>query len=218
MKWQKIQIGDNMSLDLDNTNDAKIWAVLRFNPDIKGSPFQVQNPYFEVYDPEIIAKQEIGEVAQMKKAFERITMIEDKPIDMVHFCRFLGEEIRENASFDIVSNTLLKFARNYPEEFNKKWESRTRSYGERFATARFLGIITQDIDEGFFYQNIPLGQNEEDVIRFLSKDHNILSSINSIIEEKDNVIKTIKQELDYKESKKEDKIERKEKVKTGEFD
>jgi hypothetical protein len=222
MRWQKIQIGDNMSINLDNENDAKIWAVLRFNPDIKGSPFAVQNPYYEVYDPVVIARQEMGEVAEMKKAFDRVSLIEDKPIDMVHFARYLGEEIRENASLDIVSNTLLKFARNYPSEFNKKWDSKVRSYGERFATARFLGIITQDIDRGYIYQNIPLGISEDEAIRFLSKDHNVMSSINMQIEEKDLVIKKIKEEIDYRDSKEtevEDKKDKKDKKgKENDFD
>ena len=215
MRWQKIQIGDNMSLNLDNDMEAKMWAVLRFNPNIKGSPFAVQNPYYEIYDPIVIARAEMGEVEQMKKAFERVTLIEEKPVDMVHFARFLGEEIRENASLDIVSSILLKFARNYPLEFNKKWDSKIRAFGERFATARFLGIIIQDVDKGYVYQNIPLGLSEDEAIRFLSKDHNVMSSINSVIEEQDLVIHKIKEEIafnDIKSEKENGKVSKKEKV------
>jgi hypothetical protein len=219
MRWQKIQIGDNMSLNLDEQNEAKIWAVLRFCPDIKGSPFAAQNPYYEIFDPEAIAKAEMGEVAHMKKAFERIDLIENNPVDMVYFARFLGEEIRENASVDIVTNTLLRFAKNRPEEFNRRWDSKVRSFGERFATAVFLGIITQDVDKGYVYQNIPLGQSEEEALRLLSKDHNIMSSLNDKIEQEDKVIKQMKEELAFRESKKEKisedlKTKKKEKAET----
>lgn len=220
MRWQKIQIGDNLSLNLDNTNDAKIWAVIRFSPDLKGSPFQVQNPYYEVYDPVVIARTEMGEVAQMKKAFERIDAIKERPTDMVMFARYLGEEIRENVSLDILYNTLLKFARNYPGEFNRKWESKSRSYGERFATARAIGIITQDIDKGYVFRNIPLGLSEDEVVRFLSKDPNIMGAINDQIIEKDSVVKGIKTEMEYmaKKSKEEVTPKEKEKAEISDFE
>jgi hypothetical protein len=200
-------MGDSLSLNLDFDDDAKVWAVVRFNPDIKGSPFQVQNPYYEVYDPVKTARTEMGEVKNMQKAFHRIEMIEDKPIDMVMFARYLGEEIRENASYDIVYNTLLRFARNHPIDFNKKWDSKTRSFGERFATARILGIITQDIDKGYVYRNIPLGQTEEEAIRFLSKDNTLISSINNAIEEEDIVVNKMKEEMIFNEKKKKEKKE-----------
>jgi len=220
MRWQKIQIGDNMSINLDNVNDAKVWAVLRFNPDIKGSPFQVQNPYYEIYDPVEVARSEMGEVAQIKKAWDRVDKIQDRPVDMVMFARYLGEEIRENASVEIVYNTLLRFAKGYPIEFNKKWESKSRAYGERFATAKAIGVITQDIEKGFMFKNISIGYSEEDAIRFLSKDMNIMNAINSIIEEKDEVVKIMKSEMDYREKEKEKEkviVEEKEPIK-NEFD
>lgn len=201
MRWQKIQIGDNLSLNLDNINDAKIWSVLRFNPDIKGSPFQVQSPYYEVFDPVEAARNEMGEVAQMKKAFDRIDSLKERPVDMVNFARFLGEEIRENASLDIIYNTLLRFARSYPGEFNKKWESRSRSYGEKFASAKAVGVVTQDVDRGYIFRNIPLGLSDEDAIRFLSKDMNIMNAINEEIMNNDEVIKSIRREVEFNKKK-----------------
>lgn len=209
LKWQKIQIGDSLSLNLDNNDDAKVWAVIRFNPDIKGSPFQVQNPYYEVYDPVEIARTEMGEVRNMQKAFGRIEMISEKPIDMVMFARYLGEELRDNASFDIVYNVLLRFARNHPEDFNKKWENKNRSFGERFASARVLQIITQDVDKGYVYKNIPLGMTEDEAVRFLSKDTTIMSSINSAISDQDELVNSMKKELEFNEKAKKSKKEEK---------
>ena len=210
VRWQKIQIGDSLSLNLDNNDDAKIWAVIRFNPDIKGSPFQAQNPYYEVYDPVDIAREETSEVRSMQKAFARVDLIQDKPIDMVMFARYLGEEIRDNATIDIVYNTLLRKAKNYPVDFNKKWESKNRSYGERFASARVLQIITQDIDKGYVFKNIPLGQTEDEAIRFLSKDATIMSSVNNAINEQDELINQMKKELEFKKEVKSKKDKDKE--------
>ena len=216
IKWQKIQIGDSLSLNLDNNDDAKVWAVIRFNPDIKGSPFQTQNPYYEVYDPVDIARTEMGEVKNMQKAFARVDMILDKPVEMVLFARYLGKEIRDNATIDIVYNTLLRQARNYPIDFNKKWENKNRSYGERFASARVLQVITQDIDKGYVFKNIPLGQTEDEAIRFLSKDATIMSSINNEISEKDDLVNQMKKELQLKKEKDTaDSIQEKEKKNAG---
>ncbi len=199
MKWQKIQVSDNLTLNLDNINDAKIWAVIRFWPNIKGSPFQEENPYYEVYDPVKIAVSEIGEVEAMKKAFERIDLIENKPSEMVMFARYLGEDINDNANMKIIYNMLLRRAMKYPHEFNRKWTSKLRSYGERFATARSIGVITRDIDRGFVFRNISLGGTEEEVIRFLSEDSNVMNSINSVINETDKLINALKEEAKYNE-------------------
>jgi len=195
MRWQKIQISDNLSLNLDNVNDAKIWAVIRFNPEIKGSPFQVQFPYYEIYDPIEVARTEMSEVTQMKKAFDRIDTIKERPVDMVMLARYIGEELRENSNYDIVYNTLLRFARNYPAEFNRKWENKARAYAERLATATALGIVSKNPDKGYIFKNIPIGFNDDEAVRFLSKDIAIMESINSEIKKSDVVIHGILREM-----------------------
>lgn len=190
-RWQKIQLHDSMSLNLDKADDAKIWSVLRFYPELQGSPWQVDNPYYKVYDPTDAALAEMGEIAAMRKAFNHIEKIQDKPREMVMFARFLGEDLRENANENIVIGTLQKFAKNHPLDFNRKWESKIRSFGERFHSGVAIGIITQDADRGFIFRNMQLGQSEEDSINFLSGDSNIMGSLNNDLSEKDILINSI---------------------------
>ena len=125
---------------------------------------------------------------------------------MVLFARFLGHELMENANEKIVASTLLKSARNYPFDFNKKWDSKIRSYGERFYSGVALGIITQDADRGYMYRQIPLGWSEEEAMAYLSKDSNIMSALNNELTEKDALVNLLthhKEEKD-KEKKKDD--------------
>jgi uncharacterized protein YdcH (DUF465 family) len=217
LRWQKLQLHDNISLNMDRISDAKIWAVLRFHPDIQGSPWQVQNPYYKIFDPIDEARAEGKEIEMMKKAFDRVDILLDNPKNMVFFARYLGEELVENSNFELVRGALLRFAKNAPTDFNKKWENRLRSFGEHFESAKALGIITNDADRGFMFRNIALGINPEEAIRTLSQDSNIMNSINNELAEKDQVIIQIQEELE-KEQKEEVKGKKKEKVPAGSVD
>lgn len=195
IKWQKIQIQDSLSLNLDNDSEAKIWAVIRFHPDILGSPWQISNPYYKIYDPVAIADKENEEIDSMKLAFDRVDMISDKPKEMVLFARYLGEEFMDNANYKLVRGALLRSAKNNPEFFNQKWTDKNRSYGEYFQTALALGVIVNDISRGYLFRNIQIGLSKEDVVRTLSMDQNILSSIGAEIFEKDKVILIVEKDL-----------------------
>ena len=177
MKWQKIPLHDHMSLNLDRTADAKIWAALRFYPLIEGSPFQDSNPYYKVYDPVIEAMREEREVEMMMQAFNRVNILEEKPKEMVHFARYLGEEIVESANYTIIRGMLMRFARRNPAEFNKKWDNRMRSFGELFQSAIATGVVSNNPERGYLFRSIPLGFTEEEAVNYLSKDGNICSSL-----------------------------------------
>jgi hypothetical protein len=218
IRWQKLQLHDNISLNLDRRDDAKIWAVLRFHPDIQGSPWQIQNPYYKIFDPIEEARNEGKEIEFMKKAFDRVDILLDNPKNMVFFARYLGEELVENSNFELVRGALLRYAKKEPFEFNKKWENRLRSFGEHFESAKALGIITNDADRGFMFRNISLGLNPDEAIKMLSQDSNIMNSINNELAEKDQIILTIKKELEDEVNsgeKQKEKEKTKEKVNTG---
>lgn len=191
IKWQKIQINDMLSLNLDNDNDAKIWAVMRFNPDVMGSPFQRENPYFKIYDPVDEAIAEQNEIDEMQKAFERVSQVVKDPKRMVQFARYLGEELHDNTNYDIVKGALLRKARHNSALFNKRWESRARSFAEHFYSAVALGVITEDANQGYQYENISLGVSKQDAIKFLAKDKSVLTSISAALEEKDLAVKGV---------------------------
>lgn len=198
IRWQKIQLNDSLPLDLTKINDAKLWAVLRFSSEIEGSPFQAELPYYKVLDPVELAVAERQEIDLMKECFDRINSFQDNAKEMVLFSRFLGDDVNENSNYDIVMGLLLKKAKNYPAIFKKRWESKARSYAEKFYSAKALTIITDDAERGFLYNSISLGPTEEDAIRFLAKDKNILSAINLALEEKDIVVHNLKRDIDSK--------------------
>lgn len=205
IRWQKIQLHDHMSLNLDKPDDAKIWCILRFYPEIKGSPWQIDNPYYKVYDPTDEAMEEMGQIAEMRKAFNYIEMIQDKPREMILFARYLGEDLRDNSNLNIVTGTLLKYAKNHPKDFNLKWTSKIRSFGERFKSGVAIGLITQDAERGFMYRQIQLGTDEEQSIRFLASDSNIMSRLNHDLAEGDVLVNTLTAVGDRKEEKKKEK-------------
>jgi hypothetical protein len=62
------------------------------------------------------------------------------------------------------------------------------------------------------FRNIPLGLTEEEAIRFLAKDMNIMNAINDQIQEEDLVVIGMKKELLYIDEKKKakDKVEKEE--------
>ena len=213
IRWQKLQLHDNISLNMDRRDDAKIWAVLRFHPDIQGSPWQIQNPYYKIYDPIDEARAEGKEIEMMKKAFDRVDILLTNPKNMVFFARYLGEELVENSNFELVRGALLRWAKKDPFEFNKKWENRLRSFGEHFQSAVALGVITNDADRGFMFRNIPLGTNDVDAIRTLSQDSNIMNSINNELAEKDKVVSMLKTEIEEEEKASSDAKEGKSKEK-----
>jgi len=188
IKWQKVQIGDMLSLNLDNDNDAKIWSILRFNPDILGSPFQRESPYFKVFDPVDDALAEQAEITAMQKAFERVAVLIKDPKRMVQFARYMGEEIMDNTNYDIVYGSLLKKARHNSALFNQRWESRARSYAEHFYSGIALGVITESSDAGFMFGNLPLGITKIDAIKFLSKDRTVMDSLSDELDRKDTAV------------------------------
>jgi len=191
IRWQKIQLHDHLSLNLDKRDDARIWAAVRFHPEIQGSPWQSDTPYYKIYDPVEEAKIEINEVEQIKLAFNRVDKLLEDPKSMVHFVRYLGEDLMENANYRIVRGRLLASARNHPMEFNKRWDSRARSYAEHFYSAKALGIISSEADRGFLFKGISLGLSENEAIKFLSEDSGTMNSIVTELSDKDKVVKSV---------------------------
>lgn len=215
VRWQRLQLSDSLSLNLDNEMECRIWTVLRFNSDIEGSPFQKQSPYYKIFDPVDQAKTEMAEVVDMKKAFDLVDKIKSSPKEMVFFARYLGEDLRENSNRSIVEGAILRHARHNPSDFIKKFESKDRSYSERFFAALSLGIIEQHPDRGYVYNNMPLGYSPEEAIKLLSMDNSLMTAINNLIIEKDNVIRIIESEFSHeamKVKKKEGKEEEKSKA------
>ena len=199
-RWQKPQLHDHVSLNLDKRDDAKVWAVLRFYPQIQGSPWQDDNPYYKIYDPVEDARVERSEIDAMKLAFDRVDLILDDPKAMVNFCRYAGEELAENSNYEIVRGKLLGRAKNYPFDFNRKWESKARSFGEFFQSARALGIIVNEPDRGYLFKGISLGLSSEEAIKFLGQDNAVMTGISNELADKDTVVKSVSKTMEKRTS------------------
>jgi hypothetical protein len=198
IKWQKIPIGDSLSLNLENESDAKIWAVIRFNPDIEGSPFQKSNPYYKIYDPVESARVRMAESNSIKLAFDRIDKIDQDAKAMVNFCRYLSIDLMPNSTYDIVIGELLNYARNYPFDFNKKWDNKHRAVIEMFESARSLGIIIKDLDKGFMFNGIQLGIDKLEAVKYINRENSVSSSISSKINSMDTVVDSVSKTIKKK--------------------
>jgi hypothetical protein len=180
---------------MENLNDIKIWSVLRFHPDIEGSPFQRDYPIYRIWDPTDEAKSQINRNIAMKEAFKLTDLIKDKAKDLVNFARYLGEDVHSSSNHSIVYGMILKAAASDPYTFIRKWNNKTRGYAERFFSGVALGLINNEPDNGLVYRNITLGFSEEDAIQKLSEDPNLMKNLVMDISERDIVITKIDAEL-----------------------
>ncbi len=194
--WRKIRIVETETLRImDNLEDAKTWTVLRFHPKLKNSPWQQSNPIFEVFDPVRSAGKEIAKANSMKKAFEAIDKLSEKPADMLNFVRYMGEDFSEYTQMKIVNGTLNTLAMQDPIGFLTKFNNPSRAYYHVFHAAYQNGLFTEVPGQGYYYQNNPLGMEIPDVINTLKKDSVLISSIVGEIEEKDDALLSIVKEL-----------------------
>ena len=191
IKWQKIQLNDNLTLNLNNVNDAKIWAVIRFHPDIKNSPFQNDNPYYQIYDPVDSALENSERIEKMKEAFSLVDKLLEEPLQMVMFARYLGAELHEQSNYQIVKDELQTRAEGSPGIFIEKYKSRLRKFEEIFSSAEALAIITENPNSGYMYGNLPLGLTKEEAVAAIQKDGNVTTSILTEIERKDETAKVV---------------------------
>lgn len=210
IKWQKINVRDQMRLILTREADLQVWAIIRFWSEIQGSPFQKSLVYFKVYDPIDAANSEMEEMEALEEAFEHISSIKSKPRKMLDLVRYLGAgNVFEGINSKILNGYLIKEARTNPFAFNEKWKEKDRGYAELLASAVSFTIIRKDPEGGYFYNNVPLGISEEETIRFLKTDSNISQAIRQTLDEQDIFAKALDQELTEKkaaDSKKTDKI------------
>jgi hypothetical protein len=199
IKWQKILMTDHMTLNLDNENDVKVWAVIRFHPSIKGSPFQEETPYYYVYDPVDEADANANRIENMEKAFAVVRELLKDPVLMVKFVRSLGVELQDNSNYKIVKSALYTEAEKNPVEFMNSYKDKEGQYKRLFHSAVAIGTIQEDSNSGFMYEKIPLGITEEDSINFLKKDGTLAMSIDEKVKQDDPVMKEVKKTKDEKE-------------------
>lgn len=207
--WRGLQINEYITLNLDNIEDAKVWAVLRVHPDTEGSPFQRTDPIFRVHDPEVIAIKKISEGKEMIKAMNRATLLEGEAL--VAFARSLGIMVSPTTSLNELRGAAMGFAQEHFKDFNEKWDDGDRNLKEIFASAVAVRIIKLDPQRGYNFGSIPLGMNLPSAIAFLKNDAQLLTTITGELSSKDSDLKRLvldeeKEVKDVKPKGKSDKV------------
>jgi hypothetical protein len=181
--WRSIPINEYITLNLNNIDDAKIWAVLRMHPDTEDSPLQKTDPVFRVHDPEVIAIKKISDGKDKIKAMNRSGLLEGEPL--VSFARSLGILVSATTSLNELRGELMDYAEKYHKEFNDKWDDPERNFSEIFANAVAIGVIKHDQTKGYFFGSIPLGTSVPYAIAFLKNETNLLATVTTEISNKD---------------------------------
>lgn len=201
ISWSKVPLANSMTLNLEKLNDLKQWVVIRFHQNIKGSPFAEPTPKYEVMDPSIIAKKEIDETVILKKAFDAIDSMEERPSDMLYLLRYLGEEILTDAKYPVVYSRLLQIAKRNPVSFITAFNTSDRGYLQYIVTGRMLQIITEGRNGTLMFNNIPLGTNDAEAAKLMKKDNAIKTSLMNAIKEKDSGIMDINNSYKFEKGK-----------------
>lgn len=203
IKWRRIMIGENFSLDIRKADEAKIWIVLRMHRKVKGSPWQVTDPIYQVFDEELEAKKDLLKTKELKEAFKRIDKLD--PVQLILFARTLRTsehqdfDLSFNTSYDVIQAKVLNFAHHDPILFNKIWNSNDRAYKEVFVNGYAVGIIDNKQGMGYYFGSTFLGQNDEQAISFMKDDPQLTEAIRREVFEKDTLL------LNYTTDKKKDK-------------
>ena len=202
--WRKVRVVESETFHImSSLNDAMIWTVLRFHPKLGGSPWAIVNPIFRIFDPAENARKDVAKAKAMGQAFNVIKLLAEKPLDMLNFARYMGEEITDYTSIGIIDGTLHSLAMNDPYSMIRKYNEPGRAYGQIFLAAYQTGLIGEIPGQGFYYKNTPLGMDMPDVINFLKKDKVIISTLIEDIQMQDPAAKSIIKEVSKGEGEKE---------------
>jgi hypothetical protein len=201
VKWQSVILNEMNTYNLNFLNDAKIFAFIRMHPKVKGSPFEVEEPIFQISDPDKISAQKNARALAIEKAL--VTARRMKKEDILGFGRYLGIMYPADASASIVRATLTDKALTEPYEFLEKYNNKSRRFYEAIEAARVVGIITYDYEKGYRFRSIPLGFSEFDVVAKLESEPAIFDSIKTETNKRDltgkNLIKEKETEPDENE-------------------
>jgi len=190
VNWQRIPMGDHLNLNLERNDEAKQWAVLRMNSYIAGSPYVKDTPRYRVLDAVADANRDLKEIDQMMIAFERTNKLRGP--DLVHFARYLGEDLKEVNNELVVLSRVKLFAKKYPAEFNRRFDAKDRGFAELFHSGLELGVIEHDVEKGFVYKGIHLGLSLEDAVKYLSENSDVTSGLRMSVNEIDILSDSVK--------------------------
>lgn len=174
LEFYKINLNDYEVLDLTVPLDAFKWVVIKNSFFLEGSPNMKGKARYKVRDVEKQANQYLAGRAQKRKAVDIAEGLQgDLLIDMG---RMLGIPI-ENNSMSTLQAAVIQRSEDNSKEFMGIWDSPTRKELTVLKKAIASGIVSFDIQTGYFYQGAPLGQNESLAVDYLKDYPQVLQAI-----------------------------------------
>jgi len=191
--WARIHMDNGITLNLENIEDAKRWIVIRMHAKIKGSPFE-SDPLFEVNDPSIEAQKMVQRVTKTEKLFDLIRRMSGS--EMVDTLRYLGEEVNEYSTLKIVKSKLYEQVLTKTDHVYEKMSSKQRGIEAKILAAVEYSIIEYNPENGYIYNQVPLGISMNDVINHFESNKIVKDSILSEVSKSDVVSHNIQTEFE----------------------
>lgn len=193
-KFRKVQIGEHLTLNLENRDDAIIWAFLRWHPSLEGTPFE-NNPRYRIFDEDYEAQKVTERANLVEKAINKIQTIPRTKLPWL--CRALSIPIGTTSNNKVLRSHLFQYAMQEPKQFLGFVKTKTFDLVTMFRSAVELGVIREDPVNGqYSFRGNLIGVSEQDAIVYLSENQSITVMIQSQTEEKDSVLIRIKKDME----------------------
>ncbi len=173
LRWLRMTLGGLNSFDLSIRQEREKAIVLKYSSIVEGSPnlSQIEKLHlFRVHDSEKIAHQEIQKIQDGQRALSIAMGLYGE--DLTNMARNIGV-MPETTSLPMLTAAVLKAARDTPRDFLALWENPNRELITILKRCLDTGIISFNIQNGYTYENRPLGHNEPMVLDFLEKYRDI---------------------------------------------
>lgn len=200
--WARINMDNGITLNLENINDAKRWIIVRLHPRVQGSPFE-NDPIFEVNDPTIESKKIYQRVQKTEKLFDIIGKMNGAEI--VDSLRYLGEPVTEQLTYKVAKSMLFKLVLDSTDLVYQKLTNKQKNLEAKIIAAVEYGIIENRSENGYIFNEMPLGISINDVMNYFESNKTVRDSILSEVGQKDVVSHNVQAE--FQNIKKNDKEE-----------
>jgi len=175
IRWQRIILTDHNVFNLDNDADAKMWCVLRMHPSLEGSPLNLEDPTFRMVDPEINAREDLKRGINISKAIKFANEMKEE--NLLPFARFLNVRLPAVDTPSQIRATIVNYAVMNPAQFLIHYNDPNRRIIETVRMAVAAGIVQDNREKGLSFQGLFLGYTEQEAVRFLETDTNILTRL-----------------------------------------
>jgi hypothetical protein len=191
--WQKINLTNFDTFDLSIPAQRREWICIKNCPyysDMVGGVEQnvnfdagVKNVY-KAIDKEREADQ-FARNRKIKRKAEDIAeaLLDDKDqlTEIALMCGFDPKVMSKQRLWAEV----VKFAESKPEDFMKIYNSDLRSETAIFKNALLTGVLHDSLNEGFNFNGLTIGHNEQEAINYLKEHAATAASINALSKKKD---------------------------------